>query len=96
MMTIRSLARCLALVAMMLAGPIAAHAQPPTDARDQYVPVDQLQDVEELPAAPLVAAAYGIAWIAVLAYVWTLWNRLNRVDKELAEVARRIEPGARQ
>ena len=69
-------------------------AQPP--AQEGFVPVDQLQDQEQLPAAPLVAAAYGVAWGAVFIYVWFLWRRLARVERELAEVARRIEAGGRR
>lgn len=83
---------------MMLAAPTAAHltyaAQPP--AQEGFVPVDQLPDQEQLPAAPLVAAAYGVAWGAVLVYVWFLWRRLARVERELADVARRIDAGARR
>jgi CcmD family protein len=66
--------------------------QPP--AHEGFVPVDQLPGQEQLPAAPLVAAAYGVAWAVVLLYVWSLWRRLARVERELADVARRIESGA--
>jgi hypothetical protein len=37
-----------------------------------------------------------VAWVAVLIYLWSIWQRLAKVDRELAEVARRIEPGARR
>ena len=71
--------------------------QPPQSAQEGFVPVDQLGDAKEgLPATPLVASAYAVAWIAVLVYVWSVWRRLNKVDRELAEVARRVEPGARR
>ena len=71
--------------------------QPPQSAQEGFVPVDQLGDAkEELPATPLVASAYAVAWAAVLIYVWSVWRRLNKVDRELAEVARRVEPGARR
>jgi CcmD family protein len=46
--------------------------------------------------APLVAAAYGVAWAAVLVYVWTVWRRLAKVERELADVSRRLEPGERR
>lgn len=68
--------------------------QPP--AQEGFVPVDQLPGQEQLPAAPLVAAAYGVAWAAVLVYVWTVWRRLGKVERELADVSRRLEPGARR
>ncbi len=68
-------------------------AQPP--AQEGFVPVDQLPDQEQLPAAPLVAAAYSVAWAAVLIYVWSLWRRLSRVERELADVARRVDSRGR-
>jgi len=70
------------------------HAQPPS--KDGFVPVDQLGTQEQLPATPLVAAAYGVAWGAVLVYVWTIWRRLARVEREIAEVSRRIAAGTRR
>lgn len=96
-MTVKISLRTLLLALAIVLLPGAALAvQPPTDAKDQYVPVDQLQPVEELPAAPLVAAAYGVAWLAVLIYVWSLWRRLGAVDRELTEVARRLQPGVKR
>ena len=41
------------------------------------MPVDQLPGQEQLPAAPLVAAAYGVAWAAVLIYLFSIWRRLG-------------------
>ena len=98
MMMWMRIARALALAAALVA-PVALDArqatQPPAS-QDGFVPVDQLPSEEAMPAAPLVAAAYAVAWIAVLIYLWSIWQRLAKVDRELAEVARRIEPGARR
>jgi CcmD family protein len=71
----------------------SASAQPPAQppAREGFVPVDQLPEQEAIPAAPLVAGAYAIAWAVILAYLWTLRTRLARVEREMVEVARRIE-----
>jgi CcmD family protein len=38
--------------------------------------------------------AYAIAWIAVFGYLWSIWRRLNRVERELADVSRRTAGGA--
>jgi CcmD family protein len=72
--------------------------QPPatTAAQDGFVPVDESKPQEHLPAAPLLIAAYAVAWIAVFVYVWTLWSRLSKVEREIADVSRRVEAGSRR
>jgi CcmD family protein len=46
---------------------------------------------ENLPATPLVFAAYAVAWVGVLIYVYSLWRRIGRVERELSEVMRKVE-----
>ena len=76
------------LAALLVIGAGYAEAlQQPTEG---FVPVDQLPNEEGIPAAPLVAAAYGVAWGAILFYVWTVWRRLDKVQRELADVASRV------
>jgi CcmD family protein len=58
--------------------------------------VDQLPNQEAIPATPLVAAAYAVAWVAVLIYLFSIWRRLNAVEREIGEVARRIEAQGRR
>jgi len=85
----------LAVVAVMLACvPAITYAQTP--AQEGFVPVDQLPGQEELPAAPLVAGAYGIAWAAVLIYLFSIWRRLGAVEREMADVVRRVQAGERR
>jgi len=88
-MTIRAL-----LLALMLAAP--AYAQPPQQPPDGFVPADTLKPQEQLPAAPLVIGAYAVAWVAVFGYLWSIWNRLGRVERDLAEANRRQAPGERR
>jgi CcmD family protein len=88
-----TLALCLVAVFVIAAGDLYA-LQPPS--QDGFVPVEQLGNQEQLPATPLVAAAYGVAWAAILVYVWTIWRRLARVEREIAEVSRRITAGTRR
>ena len=98
-MTLKRLFRIVALVAItaLPVAPLGAQTPQTPSSQDGFVPVDQLGDPkEELPATPLVAGAYAIAWAAVLVYVWSVWRRLNQVDRELADVSRRLQPGARQ
>jgi CcmD family protein len=70
-------------------------AQPPQPAQGGFVPIDQLPAPEAFPAAPLVIAAYVVVWLAVFFYVWSVWRRLDRVERELKEVMGRLQRGAR-
>jgi CcmD family protein len=89
MMMLNNCMRALVLAASLLAVPGPALAQLP--AQEGFVPVDQLPDQESMPAAPLVAAAYAVAWLAILIYLLSVWKRLGTVERELAEVSRRID-----
>ena len=53
--------------------------------QSQFVPADTLPQ-EVLPATPFVFAAYAFVWVALLVYVYALWRRLSRVERELADV----------
>jgi CcmD family protein len=77
----------LAVSALALAGqpPAAAAAQ------DGFVPVNALPQAEQLPAAPLLIAAYSFVWVALLVYVWFLWRRMSKVERELADLNRRLQ-----
>ncbi len=96
--TKRDIARLLA-AAMLCVMAVAATAslaraqQPPARPSDGFVPVENLGSQEKIPAAPLVMGAYAIAWIMVFGYLWSIWQRLNRVERELAEISRRVPAG---
>lgn len=70
-------------------------AQPPSSPQEGFVPIDQLPPAESFPAAPLVVAAYAVAWVVIFLYVWSVWRRLDRVERELKSVAERASRGAR-
>ena len=57
--------------------------------QDEFVPIDQLDVEDQLPAAPLLVAAYAFAWVAMFVYLWSIWRRLARVERELASLANR-------
>ncbi|HEY7475419.1 MAG TPA: CcmD family protein [Vicinamibacterales bacterium] len=50
---------------------------------------------EALPATPLVFIAYAFVWVLLLAYVFLLWRRLGRVERELADVNAKLRAGTR-
>ena len=78
------------------AAPAVAAQQAPKPAEDQFVPIDELPPDERMPAAPFVIAAYAVAWLAVAVYLWSIWRRLGRVEREIAEVARRLPRESRR
>jgi CcmD family protein len=81
----------LAVTLGLVAGAAVASFAQGQPAQDGFEPVSKLPAVEQLPAAPLVIAAYAFIWLAMLAYVFMLWRRLASVDRELAALRRSIE-----
>jgi CcmD family protein len=68
------------------AGAVLA-AQPPSG----FVPAGDAPPTEQMPAAPLVIAAYAFVWIALMIYVWSVWRRLIRVEGELTALEQRVK-----
>jgi CcmD family protein len=83
-------------VLIALAAAPAIAQQPPSGTPDGFVPVDTLPATEQLPAAPLVIGAYAVAWVAVFGYLWSIWQRLGRIERDILEVSRRVAAGGRQ
>jgi len=80
----------LIVIALLLAAPMGAVAAAQPATQDDFVPAGSLPPAETLPAAPMVIAAYGFVWVAVLAYVGFLWRRLQKVEQELRDLERRV------
>jgi CcmD family protein len=88
----RGLAAALVIVCCVSAFPSAQAAGQPQGQRpqDEFVPVRDLPQQDQLPAAPLLVAAYIVVWLTLLVYLWTIWRRLGKVDQELAALTRRL------
>jgi len=71
-------------------GETTVAAQPPEAAQDEFVPMGDIPPEDQLPAAPLLVAAYSVVWAIAIGYMWTIWRRLGTVEQELADVSRRI------
>lgn len=67
----------------------AGAAAQPAGPQGDYVPASSLPPVETLPAGPIVIAAYAFVWIVLIAYVWFVWRRLQKVEDDIARLERR-------
>ena len=87
----KNLVLVIALVAL-LPGAMVHAQQPPQSpaAQGDFVPVSGLPQAEQLPAAPLLIAAYAFVWVALMVYVWSLWRRMARLERDLADLQRRV------
>jgi CcmD family protein len=83
-------------MALTVFSPAVSAQQQPPSAPDGFVPASSLEPQEQLPAAPLVIAAYAVAWVAVFGYLWSIWNRLGRVERDILDVSRRQSAGERR
>ena len=79
-----------ALCAVWAGGQTSYAAQPPESAQDEFVPMGDIPPEDRLPAAPLLVAAYSVVWAIAIGYMWTIWRRLGTVERELADVSRRV------
>jgi hypothetical protein len=78
--------RVLILMALFGSQIIAQQAPP---GQGQFLPVEQLPPTEQLPAAPLLIAAYAVVWVIAMAYIWSVWRRLTRVEHDMQELEKR-------
>ena len=82
------LLRILFVLAALAAVPCAARAQQPPAPRPpaDFVPVENAPPGEQIPAMPLLGAAYGLIWVGVFGYVWSLTRRMRKVEAEIAQL----------
>jgi|OpeIllAssembly_1097287.scaffolds.fasta_scaffold405144_2 CcmD family protein len=66
----------------------------PQESADQFVPMKSLPQEDQLPAAPLLVAAYAFVWVALLVYVWSIWRRLTKVEREIQQLSSRLSESA--
>ena len=61
----------------------------------EFVPADQLGR-DTVPGGVLVLAAYAVAWFAVVVYVWIVWRRAGRIERELNDIAAKLAASGRR
>jgi hypothetical protein len=92
------LIRALAFLAVLLVVATApVLAQPPAQPEQQteFVPIDQLPPQDQLPAAPLLIAAYSVLVLALFAYVVSVARRLAVVQREVQRLETDVKRGTR-
>jgi len=62
--------------------------------QNEFKPMTEVP-IETLPAMPLLYIAYAFVWVALLGYVFMLWQRVGRVERELAEVNEKLRSARR-
>lgn len=86
-MRVKQVIRVMLVIALVVAGSSAlgAQGQPPPD----FVPVETAPQGEQIPAMPLLGIAYGLLWVGVFGYVWSLARRLQKVEGEISALESR-------
>ena len=83
--------RILGRVTLALLWPLSVHAWQPPAGQEEFVPISSLPASDQLPAAPLLIAAYAFVWVVLLAYLWSIWQRMRKVEQELAVLERTVK-----
>jgi hypothetical protein len=81
-------------VCSILALAAPAFALQPPAGQSEFVPMNSLPPADQLPAAPLLIAAYAFVWIAAMVYLWSIWSRLGRVERDLQALQQRAGRGS--
>ena len=66
-----------------------AFAFQPSPGQTEFVPINQLPPADQLPAAPLLIAAYAFVWIVLMLYLWSIWRRLGKVEVDMRSLEQR-------
>ena len=82
-----------AALSAMLQAPALWARQP--EQQNEFIPIDQLPPQDQLPAAPLLVAAYAIVVIALFVYVMSVARRLTSVQRELERLESDMKRGTR-
>jgi CcmD family protein len=86
----------LIVLVLFAAAPNAGAQQPPQpEQQNEFIPIDQLPPQDQLPAAPLLVAAYAIVMLALFFYVLSVARRLTTVQREMERLESDLKRGTR-
>jgi CcmD family protein len=83
------------VVALVAAALAPAGAQQPPEPPAGFVSVDELPPEEQIPAAPLLIAAYSFVGLALFAYVISVARRLTAVQGDIERLETDLKKGRR-
>ena len=63
--------------------------------QNEFIPIDQLPPQDQLPAAPLLIAAYAIVMLGLFVYVISVATRLDSVQREMERLELDLKRGRR-
>ena len=84
---VRRMLSSLAIV-LLFALPLAAQG-----GEGQWTTTSDVPVSEQLPAGPLLVTAYAIVWLVPMFYLWSIWRRLNKVEREVKDLEHRSPGG---
>lgn len=87
-------------LALLAAPTLRADEEKKTGGEGGWQPVQtqMVQPGESFEAKNLVAVAYGFIWVMVAGFVYTVWRRADRLEKEIEALRAQVkakEKGAR-
>jgi hypothetical protein len=77
---------------VLVAGPALALQAPAGQApagQDGFVPASSLPPGQQVPAAPLLVGSYAFFLVLMMFYLWTIWRRIGKVEKDIHDLERR-------
>ena len=74
---------------LLVTAPALAFQQPPAEPQGGFVPLDSMPPREQIPAAPLLIGSCAFFLVLLLFYLWTIWRRVNKVEKDMHDLERR-------
>lgn len=77
------LIRALFLTVLLMPVTLLAQQPPQPQQQDEFVPIEELPPQDQLPAAPLLVAAYSFVVLTLFAYLLSVARRLGTVQREL-------------
>ena len=85
----------IAVTTFALAAPTILWAQQPSPGQDGFVPAQSIPPTEQIPAAPLLISSYAFFLVLMMFYLWTIWRRIGKVEKDMHDLERRQGTAAR-